>query len=407
LSFRRNRTFVAWLTPLLVALAALALPATGMAAGTGAISGTVTGEGAGGLAEIEVCAWPLGADEEEGECELSQAGGTYEIPELPEGEYVVEFWPGAQDYIWEYFGGTQEFSAATRVLVTGGATRSGVDAVLAKGAEIKGRVTAAATGGPAPEVEVCAVPTAGEGERCGLTESSGTYAIVGLASGTYHVYFYPEGNGMGLLAQVWNGHERGEAGDPLTLAAAAVRTGVDAALRPGGAITGTVRLAATEAPLAGVRVCLVEAEVAESLGCLTSPPSGGYRFFGLRDEAYKIVFSAEADEIEDPKPIVDAYPTEWWNGQPTFAAATPIPITPPGTVGNIDGSLGPPPAIVVPTAPAAPTAPRAPVSKQPTKKQEPTAVKCRKGFVKRKVRGKAKCVRRHKAKHKAHHKKPA
>jgi Carboxypeptidase regulatory-like domain len=403
LSARRNRTFVvAWLIPL-IALAALALPASGMAAGTGAISGTVTAQGGGGLANIEVCAWSLSGQEEDWGCELTGVGGTYEIPALPEDEYVVEFWPGGQNYVWQYYGGTQDFETATPVVVTGGVTKTGINAALVKGAQIKGRVTAAATGASAPGVEVCAIPTVDGSYRCAVTESTGNYTIVGLQEGSYRVYFYPEGNGMGLLAQVWNNHEVAEAGDVLSLAAEAIQTGINAALRPGGAITGTVRLAATGAPLAGVRVCLVESAFLESLGCLTSPASGGYRFYGLRNEAYKIVFSAEANEIEDPEAKVDAYPTQWWNGKATFAAATPIPVTPPGSVSGVDGSLGPPPAQpVIPTTPPAPP----PVSKQVTTKPKPKVLKCRKGFAKRKVRGKAKCVRLHKAaKHKRRHKK--
>ena len=339
MSSGRNPTrLAAWLIPLLVALPALALPASGMAAGTGAISGTVTGEGTGGLAGIEVCAYP--SDGSKPGCELSGVGGGYEITGLAEGEYVVEFWPGSQNYVWQFYAGTQDFEAATPVDVTAGTTKTGVDAVLEKGAQIKGRVTAAATGASAPGVEVCAFPSAGEGSfGCAVTESTGNYTIVGLAAGSYRVYFYPEGNGMGLLAQAWNNREVNEAGDLLSLAKGAVQTAVNAALRPGGAITGTVRLAATGAPLAGVRVCLVDAEFPESRGCLTSPASGGYRFFGLRNESYKIVFSAEPSEIEDEAPIVDAYPTQWWNGQSTFAAATSIAVTPPGTVSGIDGSL--------------------------------------------------------------------
>ncbi|HKZ13244.1 MAG TPA: carboxypeptidase-like regulatory domain-containing protein [Solirubrobacterales bacterium] len=404
MSFRPNRTFVvAWLTPLLVTLAALALPASGLAAGTGAISGTVSAQGGGGLANIEVCAWSRAGNEEDWGCEVSGVGGTYKIPNLPEGEYVVEFWPGPQNYVWQYYGGTQEFGTATPVVVTGGTTKTGVDAALVKGAQVKGRVTAAATGLSAPEVEVCAFPTTDGSYRCALTDSTGNYTIIGLREGSYHVFFYPEGNGMGLLAQVWNNHEVIETGDVLVLAAEAVQTGINAALRPGGAITGTVRLAATGAPLAGVRVCLVESAFLESLGCLTSPASGGYRFYGLRNEAYKIVFSAEANDIEDPEAKVDAFPTQWWNGQATFAAATPIPVTPPGTVSGIDGSLGPPPA--KPVVPTTPPASPPPVSKQVPTKPKPKVLKCRKGFAKRKVRGKAKCVRLHKAaKHKRHHK---
>src|SRR4029077_4790735 len=145
--------------------------------------------------------------------------------------------------------------------------------------------------------------------------------------------------------------------------------------------------------------CLAEAAFAGSLGCLTSPPSGGYRFYGLPHESYKVVFSAEASEIEDPEPIADAYPTQWWNGAPTFATATSIPITPPATVSGVDGSLGPAAVVPAPVAPVAPppVVPKKRAKKQVTPKTGPKVGRCRKGTVRRKVHGKARCVRRHKA----------
>ena len=164
---------------------------------------------------------------------------------------MVEFWPQQLNFVWQYYAGTQDWEAATPVLVTEGSTHSGIDATLAKGAQIKGRVTAAETGAPVEEVEVCAAQSPEGSYRCAYTDSSGNYTIVGLAGGTYRVYFYPEGSGLGLLGQAWNGHELTETGDALTVAAGGVKEGVDAALRQGGQITGTVRLAAPARPSAG------------------------------------------------------------------------------------------------------------------------------------------------------------
>ncbi|OJU85304.1 MAG: hypothetical protein BGO11_17370 [Solirubrobacterales bacterium 70-9] len=391
MSFRRHRTFVvAWLTALLVAVAALALPATGLAAETGAIEGTVTGEGAGGLAGVEVCA------EEEAEeafvpCVKTVAGGAYEIPNVPEGEYTVEFWPEGQNFVRQFYDEASTRAASTAVPVTEGTTTTGIDAVLEKGAKINGVVTAAATGLPVSGVEVCAFGTTLFSFGCGTTNVSGAYTIVGLAGDRYEVWFEPP-SGQNLVPAEY-------ALGLVTVAAKGEANGVNQALVSGGQISGTVRLAATGAPLAGVRVCLVEAEVPETLGCLTSPASGAYRFLGLWNAGYKVVFSAEPKEIFDQHPVVDAYPTQWWQGAGVFATATPIAITPPAIVTGIDASLGPPPAAIVTPSPTT-TAPL------PVKKVVKKPLKCRKGFAKRKVCGKARCVRVHKApKHKHRHKK--
>lgn len=414
MSLRRNRTFVVtWLIPLLIGLAALALPASGEAAGTGSISGTVSGQGAGGLAGIEVCAWSRSEDrateEEDWGCTESGAGGSYTISGLPTDQYTVEFWPKEQNFVWQYYAGVQSWELATPVVVTEGASTSGINTTLAKGAQVKGRVTAAATGLPVSGVQVCAAQSPEGVPRCAFTDSSGNYTVNGLGAGTYRLYFFPEATGTGLLGQEWNGHELIETGEPFSIAAGSVNEHFDAALRPGGSITGTVRLAATGAPLPGVSVCLVEAAFPISLGCTTTSASGTYHFIGVWSGRFKAVFSAEPGEIqeeaEEEIAIVDSWPTQWWNGQSTFVAATPVQVTAPGAVSGIDAAFGPPPAITTPPA----VAPVAPITTAPVqvKKKRP-ATRCRKGLVKRKVRGKAKCVRLHKAaKHKHRHKKPA
>ena len=86
----------------------------------------------------------------------------------------------------------------------------------------------------------------------------------------------------------------------------------------------------------------------------------------------------------------DSFWTQWWGGQPTFEAATPIAITPPQIVTGIDASLA------APETPS--TTPSAvPVVTKPL-------LQCKRGFVKRKVHGKRRCVKRHNAKSNPRHK---
>jgi hypothetical protein len=398
LSFRRNRTFVvAWLIPLLVALAALALPATGEAAEAGAIAGTVTAEGGGPLAGVEVCAEEVEEGEEGFACAKTDGSGNYQLIGLPAGEYKVFFGPPKTvNYVWQYYGGVRSWELATPVTVVGGATKSGVDAVLEKGATMSGVVTAAATGQPVSEVLVCAFAIHELIYGCAETSASGGYTIIGLTGGQFEVEFYPEGNGQNLLYQTYSL-------GLVTLTAHEETSGVNQALQAGGQILGVVRLAATGSPLRGVRVCLTEAQTVERFVCLTSPASGAFRFYGLPSGSYKVAFSAAAGEVPDEEAIVDSYPSQWWNRASSFATATPIAITAGGVVDGIEGALGPPPPAVVTPPTALPTLP----ATKPVPKKQPR-LRCRHGFTKRKVHGKAKCVRRQKpAKHKRHHKKSA
>lgn len=344
------------------------------------------------MAGIEVCAesW----DETIFKCAVTSGGGTYTVSGLEDDEYLVSFVPPeTANYLWQWYQGVRDWHAATLVTVAGGGNKPGIDAVLEKGATISGIVTAAATGQPAPGVLVCASAIDESGFGCDETNAFGSYTIIALTGGQFQVEFYPEGNGQGLVYQTYSL-------GLVTLAPHGEAKNVNQALQAGGQVLGVVRLAATGAPLAGVRVCITQASSTEHFACLTSPASGAYRFYGLPSDSYKVAFSATAAEIPDEGAKVDAFPTQWWQGAASFATATPIAITPPGVVSGIDGALGPPPvAPVVP--PAAPVV--APVVKKaPTK---PRQLKCHKGFVKRKVHGKPRCVRRHKqAKHKPHHK---
>jgi len=396
----RLSTFAAaWLIPLLVAFVALALPAVGEAAGPGSIAGTVTVDGGASLAGVNVCAELPGEFEEEEEthCAKTQFDGAYLITGLPAGEYVVAFMPSSeQNYVRQFYDDAATKFAALTVAV-GVGTTTGIDAVLEEGAKISGTVTAAATGLPVAGVEVCAYATDFVGFGCVQTNAFGAYVIQGLAAGAYEIEFFPTEGKQNLLGASYPGL--------VVVPAAGEKPGVNIALQPGGQISGTARLAATGAPLKGVEICVTEAEEAWPLACLKSPASGAYRFNGLWGGAFKVVFSPEASELEEGEfweIPTDGYPTQWWNGQPTFDTATLIGITPGAVVTGVDGSLGPGPVVAPLPAPLTP----APVTA--TVKPKPKPLMCHRGWRKKKVKGKPRCVKRHRSKrHRAkHHPRP-
>jgi hypothetical protein len=434
---RRDRTFLGRsLVPLLLAALALALalPAGAAAAepGTGTITGTVTLEGGDPGIGVEVCAIPspqLEGEEEIWDCESAGSGGRYEIAKVPAGSYKVQFWPAVQaSYVFQYYDAAPSWETAQTISVTAGSVNSNIDAVLEKGATISGTVTAAATGLPVAEVEVCVESYEGFG-RCEETSASGRYTIEGLPAGDYYVYFYPEESGLDVIGQSYPGRSFSEEPVAFFVAAKQNVTGINAALQPGGEILGSVRSAANGSPLAGVEVCLTEASHLRIAACLTTRRSGAYEFDGVWSAEWKVVFSpsladlygAEVVEIiedeESPAELApwnDSYPTQWWNGQTSFAAATPIAVTAPATVEGIDATLGTPPALTQPgPSPAATIAPPvvSKVAKAKPKKQKMKApLRCKRGFSKRKMHGRVRCVRSHKVvrhKHRKHRKRPA
>jgi hypothetical protein len=401
---------------MLVGASASAAGAGAVEPGTGAIKGSVTVEGGGVTPQVEVCTWQVVEGGTENElCARVEVDGSYEIPGLVPGEYKVEFWPRRESgYVFQYYNDEPSWKRANPVSVTANTVTPDIDAVLEEGATISGTVTAAATGFPAANVEVCA-----EGEEfgdCAETGPNGTYTIQGLPAGEYFVYFYPEGSGLGLLAQAYSDRSFSERPNPVVVGSRSDVTGIDAALQAGGKIQGAVHSAANGAPLAGVEVCLTEAARLGFPTCLQTPASGLYGFFGLPSGSWKVVFSPalrdvyseefarfEEEELTPAElaPWNDSFPTQWWNAQASFATATPIAVTAPAITEGIDATLGtPPPALTIPPVAPAAVIPGPPTGSKPVKvaKAEPKRrpLKCKRGFVKRKLRGKARCVKAHK-----------
>jgi hypothetical protein len=410
----------AWPATLLIVATALAcalvLPAGAAAAETGSIAGSISLEGGGLLNSLRACAWPKEGTEIEARCALAESTGEYRITGLAPGEYIVKFWNlGPENYVWEYYGGARTLAAATPVTVVAETVTGGIEALLETGATISGTVTAAATGsvaeGPVAGVEVCAKATLeGPPDRCAKTEAAGGYAITGLAPGEYDVYFHPEATKLGLLAQAYPARAIHEAPEPVDIAGREPLGGIDAVLQPGGQVFGTVRSTADSAPVAGVRVCLSEAESPLPIACVNTPASGGYRFFGVWTGLFKVVFSPELADLygaeairfteAEFEPAVwaalhDAYPTQWFDGGSSFAGADPIAEVAPAIVTGVDGTVPAPP---MPPAPPVPpvTAPPAPPAAAVVTPKKPLI--CKRGLVKRKVQGKPRCVRRHKPK---------
>ncbi|HEX3363140.1 MAG TPA: carboxypeptidase-like regulatory domain-containing protein, partial [Solirubrobacterales bacterium] len=345
----------------------------------GTISGTVSAEVGELIGEVEVCAKAV--DESSFKCVQLLPDGSYKIPELPKGEYKVGFWPTG-NYVTQFWQNEPTWKRATPLTVTDVEGMDGVNATLVRGATISGIVTASATGLPVGEVEACATLVEPEPEleleRCANTDAAGGYTIDGLAAGVWSLYLYAQNAEADVVSQAYSG-------GTIEVTAGEPKSGVNVALGPGGQIAGTVRLASTGAPLGGVQVCVTTASSQATLGCLRTPASGAYRFMRIWPGSFKVVFSPEPSGLTGP----DSFFTQWWGGQPTFETATPIAIIPPQIVTGIDASL---------TAPESPTTTPspAPVVTKPV-------LKCKRGFVKRKVHGKQRCVKRHKHKPKPRH----
>lgn len=150
---RTRRMLVALLG--VVAVAALAPQLASADATTGSLGGTVTNSANQDVAGVLVLATNVGT----GNSYTATTGpdGIYAVSGLPAGSYQVLFEPNngqGQDLVYQYFPDKSNAAAAQAVSVTAGQTTPHVDATLATGATVSGKVTDAATGAPVSGVYV-------------------------------------------------------------------------------------------------------------------------------------------------------------------------------------------------------------------------------------------------------------
>jgi hypothetical protein len=210
--------------------------------------------------------------------------------------------------------------------------------------------------------------------------------VITVAAGEYRVEFEPfEGN---FLMQYWDHVDHWWAATPVTVAVGQTRQGIDADLGVGGKIEGTVRLSDGVTPVAGVKVCAWEAEIDGTGRCADSAADGTYSLDRLRNSHYKVEFS--------PPPEGNLV-TQFWNRKAGWNSAEEILVSGEATITGVDAYLGaksPPLTLALPLATPSSVPGRAPLSK------------CRKGFHRKLVKGKKRCVRKHRRhlrRHRSHH----
>jgi hypothetical protein len=286
---------------------------------------------------------------------------------------------------------------------------------------IAGTVTEASGGVPVEGVEVCAWDVVNEGSAgCAHTGSDGSYLLAELPAGEYAIEFWPP-EGSPLLFQLYDHKYRLSEADPVSVSEGEAVVGIDAVLETGGEISGTVYSGATGAPLAEIEVCIVKAASGELWGCTETDEAGQYLFESLPPRNYKVAFSLDFSEFfeEELEEEADGFQTQFWDEQATLAAAKVISLGSGQAIAGIDAHLEVTPSAVpaipdVPSSGGATTTAESPpaegspspltaqpvISTSVPTPQTPQK-QCRKGLVRRKIKGKVRCIKR--KKHRPHH----
>ncbi|MGN6868867.1 MAG: carboxypeptidase regulatory-like domain-containing protein [Solirubrobacteraceae bacterium] len=332
MEMRLRRMFVALLG--ILAVAAFA-PQLASADAPGAINGTVTNAAGVAISGVRVEATNVSTGNNY--FATTAFDGTYTLGGVTPGGYQVFFRPDngqGQDYVYQYYPGRSNAAAAQPVSVTAGLTTSHVDATLATGATVSGKVTDAATGAAVSGVGVYVYTYAGGGPNpvasdYAITDSTGAWSLTGYPTGTYEVEFSPQ-YGSNYASQYYNGLGVQDAPTPLALIAGSTTSNINAALAAGGQISGTVTDGMTGAPAQGISVYALDS-AGDQFARATTDANGRYTLSGLSPSAsYRVEFYPGYGS-----PLA----AQFYATGATLQTATPVAVTVGQTTPNINETL--------------------------------------------------------------------
>jgi carboxypeptidase family protein len=372
-------------TAVAVILTAL-VPAVATAA---SISGTVTAEGGGPIAGAEVCPTPEPYSFER-DCVSTAADGAYLIAGLPATSYHLRFSTPSRalNYVGEWYDNSQTYPGDLLTISGAGEAVTGVDAELEPGGVIRGTATDGISEGPAGGVWVWIDPIGSIFYGIGFrAEADGSFEANDIPTGEYRVYFNGE-NDVNYLGRYYDESETSAGSTPVSVVAGSVVSGIDVRLYPGAEISGTVTETETGETMYGVRVCAREQSSATARSCQRTGLDGSYAIRSLPAGDYIVEFGSESGPF--------GYSIgQWWNQASSIADADPITIAPPEAVVGFDGSVpwyfGEEP----PKPEEGGVAASAPPPVTVTTPTPPRPAKCKKGFHRKLVKGKKRCVRKH------------
>jgi len=306
------------------------------AAGT-TISGKVTKPSGNGLADSVVDLYREYSDGYFFEKSVkTRSDGTYSFSSLPKDRYVVGFAAESKVYAAEFWNDVKEFEDA-QVISLGSSAVSGKNAKLAVGATVRGRVLSE---GPdahgVADAEVAAYRLDGNGwtfDKSVQTVGDGTFQIGGLTDGRFTLEFNPptDGPDADLALEYWP-NQRTFTLNNFYLKLGETVDGFDAALSPGGRISGRVTGPDGE-PIAGAPVFSYPSDEGADVGNVAiTEDDGTYVMRGLSAGPHRL-------EFYGPYAFDEGYISEWWDDRSSFEDAETITVTAGETEAGKDAQL--------------------------------------------------------------------
>jgi IPT/TIG domain/Carboxypeptidase regulatory-like domain len=331
--------------------AAATVTSTTTAAGSGAVSGTVTDAGGAhhGLANVSVKAYTASiGGSGTTVTAVTAANGSYTVTGLPAAtDYEVCFTAtgatgGSSDptgYIAQCYNNQPTSSTATPVTVTLGATTTGINAALAGGGAVSGTVTDAggAHHGLANVTAVVTTSTFVRAVGSATTAANGSYTVTGLPSATDYKVCFDGSAATGGSSDPTGYVDQCYTPTPVTVTVGATTTGINAALAGGGAMSGTVTDAGgTHHGLAPVRVT---ARIAGANEYAWTGADGTWSMTGLSAGTYYVCFEASWWATGGSSDVIGYADQCYNNTPPVWGSTTPVPVTVGETAIGINAAL--------------------------------------------------------------------
>lgn len=201
----------------------------------GKIKGTVTEAAApkGDLNNIEVTVYEASGNEFAVGYATTDASGEYTVVGLATGSYKVKFsasFESGLNFVTQYYEGASSLVAAKPIGVVQGETTEGIDAKLQVGGKVTGTVTDVVTHAAVSSVYVFAVDSGEAFVGMAITNASGQYTILGLASGSYKIEFVDLGGNSHYITQYYNAQPSFASANPVSVTQGNTTAGINAAL---------------------------------------------------------------------------------------------------------------------------------------------------------------------------------